>query len=135
MDTIRPWEVVPGKSFGRFLLGMPLSDAVRMLRVVGTRTEKAELVFSRSDPFSGKVYMHLPRLRMLLDFESHSQKLKSIMIYRFDALSLRYASTAVSTPAKPPTFRSVYAVFGPTYPGETSPDGKTYRHNYPVRRL
>jgi hypothetical protein len=99
-------EVVPGKSVGSFILGMPLSEAIAFIQQKNKVISHVELKYNEmvrnyrinvlntsKDPLSMDIILDLIEDGVLLRFEPKTQKLRTIEIYDVPKVTLSYAAT------------------------------------------
>jgi len=124
-------EVIPGKSFGAFQLGMPISSAVAFIQSRNKNISHVELKFNEASPLSMDIFLDLIEDGIMLRFEPSTQKLKTIEIYEIPKVTLSYANSIFCSPEQAPTLVSIYERFGPTHPGEYDASSGVYWLHYP----
>eukprot|EP00727_Mastigamoeba_balamuthi_P010109 m51a1_g5720 hypothetical protein (402) ;mRNA; f:1105486-1107125 len=146
-------EIVPSVSAGPFKLGQPIQDAIQCLHGMLNIVSAVDIKYNDSDPLAHDLLVELPNQGVLLRFDSESQRLRLVELFRPHRVRFRYCGTVfhcpsssdTASPAVPfdetgglgvaapvmPTFVNVYQRFGPSYPGEFSPDCSSYTLNYP----
>ncbi len=72
-------EVTPSRSLGPFVLGMNLSDALRVI-VLNKRVSAAELLYDEQHLLDHDTLVSLPNDGIVLHFESRMQRLRLIEV-------------------------------------------------------
>eukprot|EP00742_Colponemidia_sp_Colp-10_P002943 GILJ01003140.1.p1 GENE.GILJ01003140.1~~GILJ01003140.1.p1 ORF type:complete len:454 (+),score=54.12 GILJ01003140.1:99-1460(+) len=125
-------EVTPGRGLGAFELGSTISDAIQQLQRGPYASHNVELLYSDQQPLSRDIVLRVKALGLQLRFDAQSQRLRLIDVFDFHAISLAYCGSCFNDPASiPARFNLLYALFGPTFPGEYNATTQAYCLNYP----
>eukprot|EP01080_Neovahlkampfia_damariscottae_P005410 gene5410-9223_t len=120
-------EVQPSYSLGRFIIGMSISEAIEILQN-SKHSLQVDIIFDEKDPLRKDLNLKIVNEGFQLNFDSNSQRLKSIQVYDLDILSLSYSGVTF-TGKSTPSFDKIYQLFGPTFPGFMKENN--YVLNYP----
>lgn len=127
-------DVVPGRSFGRFVLGTSLVDVVPILK--DTRSYGIIQVRGASFPTrtGSSITLVSGKRRAFFKF-SASQLLERIVLEDTGSFGdILYKGELLCSSSRPPTFMQVYDVLGPTLPG-TFNSVNDYILSYPGLQL
>ncbi|XP_038050370.1 UPF0183 protein C16orf70 homolog [Patiria miniata] len=113
-------EVVPGRSLGsdnwEFVLGMPFSQAVNILRRQCRIIKEVQVIYCESVPLAIDLVLNLIQDGIRLIFDSHVQRLRVIEVYNLSKVKLKYCGKHFSSPYVQPTIEQVDSSFGATKP-------------------
>ncbi|XP_033626369.1 UPF0183 protein C16orf70 homolog [Asterias rubens] len=113
-------EVVPGRSLGsenwEFVLGMPFSQAVNILRRQCRVIKEVQVIYCESVPLAIDLVLNLVQDGIRLIFDSHIQRLRVIEVYNLSKVKLKYCGKHFSSPLVQPTIEQVDSSFGATKP-------------------
>jgi len=124
-------ELIPGKSLGDFILGMPISEALNIIKQNNVQINTVQIIFNDNDPLSLDFVIKLIDDGVLLRFEPRSQRLRVIEIFDVKKLSLSYRCTLFNQEDNTARFVDIYSKFGPTYPGDFNYEKSVYHLHYP----
>ncbi|KAK9763716.1 hypothetical protein K7432_009368 [Basidiobolus ranarum] len=123
--------ILPSKYAGKFILGMPIGDAIQILKADSIQIPKVELKYYAEKPLEQDLVLNLVENGICLRFEPSSQRLKCLLIYKMDEVRLSYEEQDFNSRVTVPTFLLVYKFFGPTHPGEFDEKKSEYTLHYP----
>ncbi|XP_022092023.1 UPF0183 protein C16orf70 homolog [Acanthaster planci] len=113
-------EVVPGRSLGsenwEFVLGMPFSQAVNILRRQCRIIKDVQVIYCELVPLAIDLVLNLVQDGIRLIFDSHMQRLRVIEVYNLSKVKLKYCGKHFSSPYVQPTIEQVDSSFGATKP-------------------
>ncbi|TKA57291.1 hypothetical protein B0A49_11674 [Cryomyces minteri] len=130
-------------------LGASLHDTLTRIKAEGRLYPKIDTVFHPARPIDSPVIINLPCNGIRLRFDGPDQRLRLIEVVDFRKTRLSHKNNEIvraqeteadtfthSAGATGPSFRHVYKLFGPTYPGEFIPSAErptmgTYAYLYP----
>ncbi|TKA61673.1 hypothetical protein B0A49_08663 [Cryomyces minteri] len=130
-------------------LGASLHDTLTRIKAEGRLYPKIDTVFHPARPIDSPVIINLPCNGIRLRFDGPDQRLRLIEVVDFRKTRLSHKNNEIvraqeteadtfthSAGATGPSFRHVYKLFGPTYPGEFIPSAErptmgTYAYSYP----
>ncbi|BDA50963.1 probable UPF0183 protein C16orf70 homolog at N-terminal half [Coccomyxa sp. Obi] len=124
-------ELFPGQGLGEFALGMPLYEAVNLIRKKRSDLSCVEVKYATQALFDQDIVINFPEHGMHLRFEPRSQRLRLIEVYDLSRLQVKYGKALTGGASHPATFVRVYDIFGPTYPGEYDEQNRMYSLHYP----
>ncbi|ORX86387.1 UPF0183-domain-containing protein [Basidiobolus meristosporus CBS 931.73] len=124
-------QIQPSKHAGKFILGMPIGDAIQILKEEATQIPKVELKYYAEKPLEQDLVLNLVENGICLRFEPSSQRLKCLLIYKMEEVKLSYQEHDFNSKVNVPTFLLVYKLFGPTHPGEFDEKKSEYTLHYP----
>lgn len=127
-------EVVPERSLGNeqweFCLGMPISQAIAILRRHCRVVKDIHMCYCDSDPLAMDVIMNLTQDGVRLVFDPNSQRLKIIEVYDLEKVRLKYCGVPFNTPSISPTNDQIEMSFGATHPGIFDPANQQFILNF-----
>ncbi|XP_071957563.1 phagosome assembly factor 1-like [Antedon mediterranea] len=127
-------EVGPGRSLGseqwEFTLGMPLMQAITILRRQCRIVKEVNVLYCDQDPLSLDLVLNLPQDGIKLRFDSRVQRLKIIEVCDLSKVKLKYCGNHFSSSSVQPTIEKVYATFGATHPGIYDPTNSLFTINF-----
>eukprot|EP00123_Amoebidium_parasiticum_P000783 comp11683_c0_seq1/m.6221 comp11683_c0_seq1/g.6221 ORF comp11683_c0_seq1/g.6221 comp11683_c0_seq1/m.6221 type:complete len:426 (-) comp11683_c0_seq1:175-1452(-) len=132
-DGAKPakYNVIPGKSIGPFVVGMPLSVAIDYLKQQFREIKSVDLLYSERQPLQVDIVVRLNRDGLQLRFNPSTQRLKIVEVFDPSCVVLSYGGTVFSSAETLPTFANIYRLFGPSYPGDYDAVQHYYRLSYP----
>lgn len=151
MPTFPPTSslpIQPGEAIGPLSLSASLySTLTTLLQHKGT-FPRLNISFNSANPVCNPIYIDLEANGLRLRFDGESQHLELIEVTQFGNLGLLYKDSnlrclnylhawlILNSRHGPPSFKSIYNIFGPTSPGEllpatTSSPQRTYILSYP----
>src|SRR5690348_15930368 len=96
-------EIIPGKSVGNFVLGVPISEAIAFIQQKNKVISHADLKYNESvkvlplrefqEPLSMDIILDLNEDGVMLRFEPVTQKLRTVEIYDVPKVVLSYSNT------------------------------------------
>ncbi|XP_046842170.1 phagosome assembly factor 1-like isoform X2 [Xenia sp. Carnegie-2017] len=114
-------EVVPERSLGNgeweFVLGMPVSQCVQILKRQCTVIKSVQVIYSEANPLAVDLILKLPDDGICLKFDSSDQRLKIIEVYHMKKVKLKYCGGHFNSPHLEPTIDQIDQSFGATHPG------------------
>ncbi|EIE18598.1 UPF0183-domain-containing protein [Coccomyxa subellipsoidea C-169] len=124
-------ELFPGQGLGNFTLGMPLYEAVNLIRKKRSDFSCVEVKYATQALFDQDIVINFPEHGMHLRFEPRSQRLRLVEVYDVSRLQASSPLAVTGGASHPSTFVRVYDIFGPTYPGEYDEHNRMYSLHYP----
>ncbi|KAF7110132.1 hypothetical protein CFC21_110285 [Triticum aestivum] len=124
-------DLRPGLGVGPFTLGMPISDAFAQIEHQPNIYDVVHVKYFDEEPLKLDFVISFPDHGFHLRFDPWSQRLRLIEIFDVKRLQLRYATSLIGGPSTLATFVSVYALFGPTFPGIYDKERGMYTLFYP----
>lgn len=143
-------EIKPHRGVGPFRIGSFLGETIKFLQLHGMSFRSNTITTRIENPLLNDVCLDMRSFGIRLRFDSRSQRLHLIDIYDLEKVVLVYdskyithkagevkkansatAATSSSTTSSLPTFRWIYDVFGPTYPGSYHKEKQVYMLQYP----
>ncbi|KAK9702919.1 hypothetical protein K7432_011010 [Basidiobolus ranarum] len=121
----------PSKIAGKFVLGMPIGDAIQILKADSGQIPKVEFKYYDERPLEQDLVLNLVENGICLRFDPSSQRLKCVLIYKMREVRLSYEEHDFNSKITVPTFLLVYKLFGPTHPGEFDEKRSEYTLHYP----
>ncbi|KAJ3109008.1 hypothetical protein HK100_003362, partial [Physocladia obscura] len=114
--------LLPGVSFGPFVLGASLNTAMANMRSLGlgTSTNPADLIVpDKTRPFSTDIVLSSLVFGVCLRVDSKLQTLRLIEVHSLQSpsSSVTYQGLEIASTRTPPTLRLIFKRMGPTYPG------------------
>ncbi|KAL0491260.1 hypothetical protein AKO1_009939 [Acrasis kona] len=116
--------VNPCTSIGFFRFGMPISDAIELLKRPSPdkkRTEypvnKIEIIYNQHQPVTSDIVIKLVEESIVLRFEPKTQRLRHVEFNDITKVELNYEGKIFSGPSVDCTFVKIYQVFGPSTAG------------------
>ncbi|GAO49247.1 UPF0183-domain-containing protein [Saitoella complicata NRRL Y-17804] len=122
-------QVIPGSALGQIALDDSLYHVLNLLRAGRKSFSGFSVVYSDESLHSSHIIVNID-IGVRLRFESASQKLRLIEVLDFAGCRMTYNGGEVSRSGKP-SFRSVYKLFGPTYPGDYDEEHEQYVVSWP----
>lgn len=114
-------EVVPERSLGNeqweFVLGMPVSQCVQILKKQCMVIKSVQVIYSEANPLAVDLILNLPNDGIRLIFDSSVQRLKIIEVYQMGKVKLKYCGVHFNSPRMEPTIDQIDQSFGATHPG------------------
>lgn len=115
-------EVVPERALRsgqwEFVLGMPLYQAIEILKRECECIKKIQITYSEQNPLDLDVVVGLTQDGIRLLFDPKSQRLKMIEVYDVTKVKLRYCNKHFCSHDILPTVDQIHHSFGPTLPGQ-----------------
>eukprot|EP00898_Chlorokybus_atmophyticus_P003930 jgi/Chlat1/4538/Chrsp29S04451 len=124
-------ELRPGVGIGPFTLGMPVCEAIAYAQRHVDLYPKVDINFLDDEPLQQDLLLNFSEHGFHLRFDPDSQRLRLIEVYDLCKLQLRYATSVIGGPNTAATFVLIYALLGPTFPGEFDEDNVLYSLHYP----
>lgn len=123
--------IIPREALGPFKLGTPFPDVIHYLQTHGMKYRNNSILFDPDHPFREDIVVCLHDVGVKLRFEPRTQRLRVIEVFDFGKGTYVYCGAVLGGEAGPPSFRSVYDSFGPTYPAKFDSASGLYRLIYP----
>ena len=124
-------KIQPNHGLGPLSLSASLYSTLATLLHHKSTFPRLNISFNSSNPVINPIYIDLESNGLRLRFDGESQLLELIEVIEFGKIGLLYGDTylwyfisfdvAYSSRNTPPSFRSIYRIFGPTSPGELLP--------------
>src|SRR5208282_756894 len=119
-------QIQPKQGLGPLSLSASLYSTLTTLLQHKSAFPRLNISFNSSNPVTNPIYIDLESNGLRLRFDGESQHLELIEVIEFGKIGLLYGDTnlsyfhffdvAYSSRNSPPSFRSVYRIFGPTSP-------------------
>jgi len=115
-------EVQPERSLGNeqweFVLGMPLLQAIQVIKSQDTAIKSVYLCYNEQNPQTTDLILNLTQDGIRLIFDANCQTLKIIEICNMTRVKLKYCGMYFNnSPVVPPTIAQIDQSFGATHPG------------------
>lgn len=114
-------DVVPERSLGNeeweFVLGMPVSQCIQILKRQCMVIKSVQVIYSEANPLAVDLILNLPNDGIRLKFDSSIQRLKIIEVYQMNKVRLKYCGVHFNSPHMEPTIDQIDQSFGATHPG------------------
>jgi len=127
-------EVVPERSLGNeqweLVLGMPISQAISILRGQCREIKDIHLCYCDYDPLAMDVILNMTEDGIRLVFDPISQRLKIIEVYNMEKVKLKYCGVHFNSPTVSPTNDQIEMSFGATHPGVFDPANQQFILNF-----
>lgn len=124
-------EIKPHRSVGPFRIGSFLGETIKFLQLHGMTFRDNAITTNIEQPSSADICVSLNDCGIRLRFEPRSQRLHLIDIHDLSKIPLVYDGKRLTGTDASPTFRWIYEVFGPTYPGQYHKKKQVYMLQYP----
>ncbi|KAJ5071025.1 hypothetical protein M0811_02007 [Anaeramoeba ignava] len=135
---LNKFELIFGKSFGPFKLGMILQEVINLLKKMYYKYGEVHLIYEEDDPIHRDLELYVENIGLKLLFCSKTQQLRIIKVVDFNKIKIvtkRYLNNrkvVLSSPDIKLTLDHVLNVIGPSYEGKFTRNKKFYLHHYPV---
>ena len=127
-------EVVPERSLGNeqweLVLGMPISQAIGIMRRQCRTVKNIHLCYSDYDPLAMDIIMNLTDDGIRLVFDPFTQRLKIIEVYDLSRVKLKYCGVHFNSQSVSPTNDQIEMSFGATHPGVFDPANQQFILNF-----
>ena len=125
-------DVIPGKKFGGFEIGMILDETLAYIQSFPVDFSRVCLKYHPMRPFGTDITLDLDQQGFLLRFDPRQQRLRQVEIYNVQAVGhLSYKGYVFCRPHELPTCHRICERFGPSVPGEYCARKKVYKLHYP----
>jgi len=126
-------KITPRNGLGPFQLGACIADVIFYLKRNGMAYREVTVLFSNDNPFGSDVGLCLHDCGTKLWFEPGSQRLRVIELFDLTRTNLSYNNSVFSGVGAQgePSFKTIYHVFGPTFPGRRNESTGVYELRYP----
>lgn len=111
-----------GNEFWEFVLGMPLHQAITLIKFQSKFIKNVNFLYNDQDNLLSDLIIDLKEESIRLYFDSDSQRLKMIESYDLTKVKLRYCNEYFSSPSVQPTIQRIDRCFGATHPAEYNAD-------------
>ncbi|ORY05962.1 UPF0183-domain-containing protein, partial [Basidiobolus meristosporus CBS 931.73] len=111
--------------------GMPIGDAIQIIKKEATQISKVELKYCAEKPLEQDLVLNLVENGICLRFEPSSQRLKCLVLSKLEEVRLSYQEHEFNSKANVPTYFLIDKLFGPTHPGEFDEKQSEYTLQYP----
>eukprot|EP00048_Salpingoeca_helianthica_P024134 m.29945 g.29945 ORF g.29945 m.29945 type:complete len:434 (-) comp9206_c0_seq1:77-1378(-) len=124
------YNVIPGKSLGLFVLGMPVGVAIKRLADNYLQYKAVNFVFNDKSSLSLDLVLDLVTEGVQLRFDSLTQRLKFIDVYDPKRITLNLRGELLCAAGSTPAMNDLYHKIGPT-DFQLDEDNKSYVLKYP----
>lgn len=126
-------EIKPHRCVGPFRIGSFIGETIKFIQLHGMSFRNNTITANIETPLANDLCVGLKDYGIRLRFDARSQRLHMIDIHDLSKLVLMYDGKKLTggADASPPTFRWIYDVFGPTYPGTYHKEKQVYLLQYP----
>lgn len=115
-----------GSSYWEFVLGMPLFQAIALIKSLDSDIKSVEFLYNEQDVLSDDLVICLTHDCIRLIFDSMTERLKIIEVYDMSKLKLRYCNDYFNSPTVHPTIIQIDHCFGATHPAKYTDDKSTF---------
>ncbi|XP_064391487.1 phagosome assembly factor 1-like [Halichondria panicea] len=123
-------EVIPERALvgdqWEFVLGMPLAQAIEILKKQCLTVKRVHLNYNNQIPLDVDIVLDLTNDGVKLIFDPKAQRLKIIEIYDVKKVKLKYCNKVFNSPQVSPTVEKIHDSFGPTLPGQVDTKEQLY---------
>jgi len=129
---MEPFSIIPSRALGPFMIGMPIGSALEYIQKHGMRMRNNEFLFHAEDPLSSDLVLTLLDCGLRLRFDARQQRLKLIDVFDWAKITMTYDGASLGKNGNTEgSFRSLYRVFGLTFPGSFDQKRCQYLLQYP----